>query len=435
MILPRVKMVEIIHRKQYGDKLKCIPLLANTVARCIENITEDLKKQVLEQVMQCGRFTVGCYTDVSNMSQFMVFARFGFNNEIHEDLIFCVPLKDRCTREDIFSTVNDFFKKNNLLWKNCVSVTIDGTAAFTEVKKGFWDKVTEIALHVKFIHCIIPRQAIAAKKLEPEVHKVLQDVIDVVNFIKTRPLNSRIFTILCNEMGSDHENLLYHTEVCWLSSGKVLNRVVELKDALRIFLLQKDKCSKFADLFCDDKWISVVCYLADIFEKINTLNLFLQGKGDVLTRSEKKLVLWKEHFENGCLERFPSLCDFVAENRVSVSPKKTLISAHLKNLFKNLPKEEFQWVMNPFVKNIKMQHLSLQEQLIDMREDGNLLAEFQQKPLHNWWMGLKNEYYDLVSAANDALLPFGSTYCVVSFSSMTAIKTKYLNKLNLEPDL
>ncbi|KAG6934016.1 hypothetical protein G0U57_017958 [Chelydra serpentina] len=41
-------------------------------------------------------------------------------------------------------------------------------------------------------------------------------------------------------------------------------------------------------------------------------------------------------------------------------------------------------------------------------------------------MGLKNECHDLVSTANDALIPFGSTYlCEVSFSALTAIKTKY----------
>lgn len=44
----------------------------------------------------------------------------------------------------------------------------------------------------------------------------------------------------------------------------------------------------------------------------------------------------------------------------------------------------FQWILNPFVKNIKMQHLlSLHEGLIDIREDGNLQAESQQNPLHN----------------------------------------------------
>lgn len=75
-----------------------------------------------------------------------------------------------------------------------------------------------------------------------------------------------------------------------------------------------------------------------------------------------------------------------------MSPIKTLVSVHFKNseaeipdLFKNLPNEAFQWVLNPCIKNIKMQHLpiSLQEQLINIREGENLLAKFQGKPLHN----------------------------------------------------
>jgi len=50
-------------------------------------------------------------------------------------------------------------------------------------------------------------------------------------------------------------------------------------------------------------------------------------------------------------------------------------------------------------------------------------------------MGMKNEHEDLASAASDAL-SFRCTYlCKLSFQAMTAIKTKYQNKLNLEPDL
>lgn len=98
----------------------------------------------------------------------------------------------------------------------------------TGIKKGFQGKATDIAPHVKLLHCITHRQAIAAKKLEPGVHKVLQDDISVVNFIKTSPSNSSIFTRLCKEMGCDHENLLHHAEVCWVSCGKVLKRVVKL---------------------------------------------------------------------------------------------------------------------------------------------------------------------------------------------------------------
>lgn len=70
-----------------------------------------------------------------------------------------------------------------------------------------------------------------------------------------------------------------------MSCSKVFERVVELKDDMNVFLLQKDKYPRFAGLFCDDKWLSAVGYLVDIFKKICTHNLSLQGKDDVLTRS------------------------------------------------------------------------------------------------------------------------------------------------------
>lgn len=44
-----VEMAEI-HRNQYSNELKCIPLSAKSVGGCIENIAKDLKKHVLEQI-------------------------------------------------------------------------------------------------------------------------------------------------------------------------------------------------------------------------------------------------------------------------------------------------------------------------------------------------------------------------------------------------
>lgn len=72
---------------------------------------------------------------VSDVSQLMVFVRCCFNNEIHKELLFCELLKERCTREDVFSTVNDFFNKKNVSWKNCARVTTDGEATWTGIKK------------------------------------------------------------------------------------------------------------------------------------------------------------------------------------------------------------------------------------------------------------------------------------------------------------
>lgn len=58
-----------------------------------------------------------------------------------------------------------------------------------------------------------------------------------------------------------------------------------------IFFFYKNKCSKFADLFWDDKWLSAVCYLADMFKKINTLHLSFQSKGDILRISTKSFTV------------------------------------------------------------------------------------------------------------------------------------------------
>jgi len=72
-------------------------------------------------------------------------------------------------------------------------------------------------------------------------------------------------------MGSDHTKLLLHTEVRWLSRGKILFRIVELKDEIRIFLLEHK--NTLTEHFLNEEWLAILSYLADIFEKLNNLNL------------------------------------------------------------------------------------------------------------------------------------------------------------------
>ncbi|XP_072398164.1 zinc finger BED domain-containing protein 5-like [Diabrotica undecimpunctata] len=62
------------------------------------------------------------------------------------------------------------------------------------------------------------------------VNKVLQQVVTMINFIKAHALNSPLFKIMCRrEFGSEYENLLLHKEVRWLSRGKILQRVFDLR--------------------------------------------------------------------------------------------------------------------------------------------------------------------------------------------------------------
>lgn len=70
--------------------------------------------------------------------------------------------------------------------------------------------------------------------------QVIDQVVSMDNFIKMRPMKRRIFRQLCSSMDADYECLLLHTEARWLSRGKVLNRVLQLRNELLFFSKQKN---------------------------------------------------------------------------------------------------------------------------------------------------------------------------------------------------
>jgi len=77
--------------------------------------------------------------------------------------------------------------------------------------------------------------------MPPSLKKVLDEAVQIVNFIKSRPLQSRIFKQLCEFMGGEYKALLLHTEIRWLSIGKVLARIFDLRKELSFYF----KYSKF----------------------------------------------------------------------------------------------------------------------------------------------------------------------------------------------
>ena len=123
--------------------------------------------------------------------------------------------------------------------------------------------------------------------MDASLFEVLSYCIKVVNFIKTRPLYSCLFAIFGNEMGADHLYLLFHTEARWLSRSKIIQRLFELREELLMFL--GDHNAELASIMADKIWLSKVAYLADIFNKLNKLNLSLQGRNSNILFSHEKL--------------------------------------------------------------------------------------------------------------------------------------------------
>ena len=77
--------------------------------------------------------------------------------------------------------------------------------------------VQGVAAKTKFTHYLIHREMLASQQVSGDLNGVLEVVVKTVNFIK-----ARLFQRLCDELGADHNNLLFCCNAWWLSQDKVL---------------------------------------------------------------------------------------------------------------------------------------------------------------------------------------------------------------------
>ena len=157
----------------------------------------------------------------------------------------------------------------------------------------------------------------------------------IVNYIKMRPLKRRLFTKLCVSVEAQLYTLIQHTQVRWLSKGKLLPRFYELREELLTFCLQEN-LKELAECLSDDHWCSKLAYLADIFHELNLLNSGMQGRNeniwfstDKIIAFQKKLAIRKKRIAAGNLEMFPST---LKSNCPEIAPP---ILNHLDTLLKN----------------------------------------------------------------------------------------------------
>ncbi len=88
------------------------------------------------------------------------------------------------------------WKKNEISWNFSPSIRTDGAAAMVGHISGSLARIQNKNKIVESIHCCCHRQALAVKRMHENLKLVLNDVVKIVNFIKSRPLNATIFSLL-----------------------------------------------------------------------------------------------------------------------------------------------------------------------------------------------------------------------------------------------
>ena len=217
-------------------------------------------------------------TDIKDTAQLAIFVR-GVDESfcVIKELAAMVPLKDSTKGTDLLEAVMTTLNRLKFDLKNISGVTTDGAPSMCGSRQGLvkllQNKASKLGNNsVMQFHCVLHQETLCAKSLKME--NVMPVVTKMVNFIRSKGIRHRQFQNLLRSLEADFEDVLYYCEIRWLSRGKVLKRIFELKDEIQQFM--EGKGYPVAE-FNDAEWICDLAFLVDIISHLNKLNSRLQS--------------------------------------------------------------------------------------------------------------------------------------------------------------
>ena len=199
-------------------------------------------------------------------------------------------------------------------WERLACLATDGAPAMCSGNVGVVglvkNKLNSLQTEeINFAFYFTSRDALCNKSLQ--MKEVMDLVVKTVNFIRSRGLNHRQFKSFLVNMDSEYGELLYHTEVRWLSRGKVLKRFFALRNEIALLMETKNKP---VPSLVDSTFQCNLAFLLDITKHLNELNVKLQGKKQIITQVydhlksfKVKLGLWIKRLNEGNLVHFLTL--------------------------------------------------------------------------------------------------------------------------------
>lgn len=120
------------------------------------------------------------------------------------------------------------------------------------------------------------------------------------------------------ELSSEYGDLLLHTEIRWLSRGKILHCFLALLTEIKVLMEARHEDTT---LLSDTEWLLDLAFLTDVTEKLNDLNCELQGTGKTISDMisavkafKAKLGLFLQQVKKRKMQHFPSVHKKLEEN-------------------------------------------------------------------------------------------------------------------------
>lgn len=429
------------------NKFKNLSLNRMTVQRRIQQLSEDIVDQVKLAASHFEYFSLAAdeSTDITSTAQLLVFIR-GINKDfcITEELLGMYPMKGQTTGKELFHSLLELCNGAALNMDKIVSITTDGARSMTGGIIGMItllkEHLGEREMELLQYHCIIHQQNLCAKELGYE--QLMKRVCEAINFIRSSALRHREFKEFLAEFEDIPSDVVYYTEVRWLSRGKALKHFIELFDKIITFLKEHGRETRRleeASFQCD------LAFLTDITSHLNELNIKLQGKNQFIFQLvnnvnafKRKLVLFQQQLREKNFAHFP-YCKKMKEKfpkmKVDYEDQVKILINSFHDRFLDFEKCHCQIELfsNPFTVDVNLAPENAQLELIDLQSSGFHKNEFKEKSLLEFYRNLPNEFSYLKRNASMYATMFGSTYiCEQSFSMMTVNKSKTRNRLTDE---
>ena len=185
-----------------AEKMKVISCSNSTVSRRIQKMSDDILTQVVTKIKLSNYFAIQLdeSTDVADLGQLLVFARYVTMDNLEEEFLFCEPLTDATKASDIMEKLDTFFVEHNLSWDKLCAVCTDGAPAMVGSQSGLKALILRRNENIKFVHCMLHQHALVSKTLPDILKDTLNEVIKAINFIKAFSLNTRIFKKSVNKI-------------------------------------------------------------------------------------------------------------------------------------------------------------------------------------------------------------------------------------------